>query len=792
MTNEEKIQLIGQKIFLLSQNMEKYKAELDSLRTQLDQLKREMASGTFTDQKIVPVIQTPLTPPVQQPVVPPVQQVQQNYQQQPQKPAIPKKEFHLEEYIGGKLVNIIGIILLVIGVSIGVKYAIDKELINELGRIVLGYAAGGLILAFSFFTRKKMKLFSAIIMSGGIAILYFTTYAGFAFYHKYDAPFAFTVMVLLTAFTVFAAHIYDYEVLAVIALVGAYAVPPLLRDDKGNVHIMFAYMAILNAGVLFVSFRKNWNWVTYSAYLLTWIIFAGWMAGFYSHERYFTTCFTFLNIFFVTFYAMFISYKILRKELFSVFDVLRIMSNSAVYFGIGYFLLNTKEHEDYLGLFCLMNAMIHLIVAGLCFRNKTADKKVVFMILTLVFTFITIAVPVQLEGNWVTMIWFTEMAVMWIMARRFNIPLYKHMAFGLSILGTLSLMHDWGQFYYAREKGAEFARMFANRYFLTSVFSIGALFLVNRLQISEEKNGELPAKKPAQRAYSVFFAILTGIFCYFGVVNEIHLKFENLFLASGTREKIDEYISYPTYDNTYSTYKVLWIIIFTAAYSMCLNLLNILWLKLKPLRITSWILNLISLFVCVVPGLIIVASLKTDFYVAVENNTDATAMTHYARYLLLPFIVLLLVNLWLFVRQENFRWTKSIAMWISHAVIVILLSNELTFQITERNYQEYERMWKVSWRTGYTILWAVYSMALITWGFTRKVKMIRFIGLTLFGMTVLYLGVIAFTMSRGYQLVTLCTIGIILILTGFLYQKFKYVILEKDRDETEPVKQSEQ
>ena len=47
-------------------------------------------------------------------------------------PVINKKvPFSLENFIGLKVIHIIGIIVLVTGLSIGVKYAIDKNLISE-------------------------------------------------------------------------------------------------------------------------------------------------------------------------------------------------------------------------------------------------------------------------------------------------------------------------------------------------------------------------------------------------------------------------------------------------------------------------------------------------------------------------------------------------------------------------------------------------------------------------------------------------------------------------------------
>jgi len=49
----------------------------------------------------------------------------------------------LEKFIGENLMNKIGILITIIGVAIGARYAIDKELISPFVRIMLGYGVGG-------------------------------------------------------------------------------------------------------------------------------------------------------------------------------------------------------------------------------------------------------------------------------------------------------------------------------------------------------------------------------------------------------------------------------------------------------------------------------------------------------------------------------------------------------------------------------------------------------------------------------------------------------------------------
>ncbi len=119
--------------------------------------------------------------------------------------------FSLENFIGLKLLHLVGIVVLVIGLSIGVKYAIDEQLISEVTRIVLAYAAGGLLFFLSLRLKANYTLFSAILFSGAMASLYFTTYAAFVYYHMFPFWMAFLVMVVLTGYTTYGAINYTVK-----------------------------------------------------------------------------------------------------------------------------------------------------------------------------------------------------------------------------------------------------------------------------------------------------------------------------------------------------------------------------------------------------------------------------------------------------------------------------------------------------------------------------------------------------------------------------------------------------
>ncbi|MEO1652811.1 MAG: DUF2339 domain-containing protein, partial [Bacteroidota bacterium] len=169
------------------------------------------------------------------------------------KPEPEPSTFNLEEYIGGNILAKIGIFILILGLGIFVKYAVDHNLISPLGRMILSYSAGLLLIFLSYYLKSKYLSFSAVLLSGGVATLYFTTYIGHNFFLLIPQGLAFLLMFLCTAFTVYQARLYSQEIIGIVGLVGAYAVPILIGKEGGNVNVLFIYISIVNGGMLLVA-----------------------------------------------------------------------------------------------------------------------------------------------------------------------------------------------------------------------------------------------------------------------------------------------------------------------------------------------------------------------------------------------------------------------------------------------------------------------------------------------------------------------------------------------------------
>ncbi len=139
----------------------------------------------------------------------------------PAKPSQSRAEF--EAFVGGKLLNRIGALALIIGVGFFLKYAFDNAWINETGRVAIGVAIGGALLSGGMRSHaRSFVIFAQGLFGAGLSILYLSVYASFNFYHLLPQFPAFLAMSVVTAIGIGVALRYDALAIACLAaIVGA-------------------------------------------------------------------------------------------------------------------------------------------------------------------------------------------------------------------------------------------------------------------------------------------------------------------------------------------------------------------------------------------------------------------------------------------------------------------------------------------------------------------------------------------------------------------------------------------
>ncbi len=694
----------------------------------------------------------------------------------------PKRKSDLEKFVGENLINKIGIVITVIGVAIGAKYSIEHDLISPLTRIILGYLAGLGLLGFGIKLKKNYENYSAVLVSGAMAILYFITYAAYDLYELIPQLMAFILMVIFTAFTVLTAIHYNRQVIAHIGLVGAYAVPFLLSDGSGSAAVLFSYVTIINIGILVIAFKRYWKLLYYAAFGLSWLIYLAWLANSYQLEDHFWLAMMFMSLFFLTFYLTFLAYKLLREEVFKYQDIILILLNSFIFYGIGYGILSDHETGMHLlGFFTLCNALIHFVVGIIIYRKKLADRNLFYLISGLVLVFITIAVPVQLDGNWVTLLWSGEAALLFWIGRTKKVSIYEKLSYPLMILAFFSLVHDWSTAYadYYSISIENKITPLLNIHFLTGILFVAAFAFINKV----DRDPKYTSAVARYHALLKLASLTLPSILLFALYNTFRLEIaqywnqlyaDSYLVASPGDELLTQF--YWNFD--LREFRKIWIINYSLLFVSLLAIANVKKLKSKLLGTITLGLITLALTVFLIQGLYALSELRESYLdQELAEFYDIGIYNILIRYISFLFVAVALVACHKLLQSRFILRDFRIAFeLLFHVAILWIASSELIHWI---DFAESSQSYKL----GLSILWGVYSLLIIGLGIWKKKKYLRIGAISLFAVTLVKLFFYDIShLDTIDKTIVFVSLGVLLLIISFLYHKFKNDITDEAAD----------
>ena len=678
----------------------------------------------------------------------------------------------LEKFIGENLISLIGTIILVLGVGIGAKYAIDNGWISPLMRIIFGYAMGLGLLAVAIRLKAKYHNFSAVLLSGGMAIMYFVTYFAYAYYSLMPQSAAFVLMAIFTAFTVAAAILYNRQVIAHIGLVGAYAVPFLLSDGSGNYLFLFTYMAILNGGILAISVKKYWRSIFYTSFVFTWVIFGSWFSAQYDQSEHFVLAAVFASIFFAIFYGVAFAYRLVNDKTGLIENAGQVFAASFVYYGFGYAILDSRgELQRFEGLFTAMHALLHSAVAQTVSRIRPNANDVVQVLAVLIITFTTIAIPVQFDGNYVTLIWTVEAAVLFWFGRARLIPLFEYCSYPLMLFATCSIFIDWMTAYGDRTSYvSEFNRQpLVNGEFVTALVFVAAFAFI--YAINEREHDEPVIGHKVVRP----LGLLIGAVGLFVLYNTFRIEISNYYdiQAAALAGRLDDAIfvgSSDRYDPDISRFSAIWQINYTMAFLAAVGLANLRKVRSKVLAFANIGFGFFGLMIFFTAGMGFLYVLQESY---MSDASVAGLMNIVIRYISYAIAASLLYVYFEYSRSELLSGVsfRNVAFEvILCATIFILGSCELINLMEQLHVRDADRL-------GLSILWGVYALALIAVGIAQHKKRSRVAAIVLLAVTLikLFLYDVA-DLATIPKTILFISLGLLMLLVSFLYNKYVDVI----------------
>lgn len=662
----------------------------------------------------------------------------------------------LEKFIGENLINKIGIAILVLGIAFFVKYAIDKDWINETGRVCIGIGAGAILAGLAHYLRNSYRSFSSVLAGGGIAVFYFTIAFAFHQYHLMSQTAAFVIMIAITGFAVALALLYDKLELAVIAAAGGFITPFLLSTGEGNYLVLFTYLIILNIGMLTLSWFKRWPLINIISLFFTEIIFGGWMIRTLMQQEAsfpYAGALGFATVFYLIFMGMNMLNQLRQQKPFKAFDFSILLLITFSYYSAGMVLLKHLNGGEFQGAFTALMALLNFGLAWLFFKRKSTDKNLLYLLIGLTLTFITLAAPVQLHGHAITMFWSAEMVLLFWLSQRSGIRLFRYTSVLVMLMAITSLLIDWVQTAIAHPEWLTV--IFTGlRGIVTNIIAIAAFALYRFLLRKEERESDYLAGIPSGTASILMFSaalFLAFISCIYGV---------NLVFSHEP-----SYILPNVYQRLLTGIFAAGIIFVTRT--------------LQPLRRS--LLHAALITICLLAYLgssTLILSLRDG--VLAGTYSYAHMLFHWLNDGLLLYLLYQGIKM---IRSKdsplNGHYTG--VTWLYSLVLILFFSIECLHLYVMAGHhngntaaltQQYQK-------AGLTILWAACSFAMMWLGMRHRFKPLRIVSLVVFSVVLLKLFLFDIRqISETGKIIAFILLGVLLLVISFMYQKLKKIIID--------------
>lgn len=674
----------------------------------------------------------------------------------PEAPSRSREEW--ETLIGGKLLNRIGALALIIGVGFFLKYAFDNHWISETARVLIGAAVGFICLMEAGRTHKKgFQVFSQGLLGAGTAVLYLSVYASFNFYQLVSLPAAFGLMGAVTVIALVEALRFDSPVVSLLACLGGFLTPFMLSTGEANEAGLFTYVAVLDLGLIFILLRKS-AWVVLEPVSLagTYIIYFSWFRAFYTPPDTLLTL-----IFLVLFWAVFHG-----LDLFRVFtapaafaEVRRVVAwaHAVLFSGALYFLIDPLFHSR-MGIAAVVASVLYLCSAlPLGRRRPVVDWALIQYVLTSVML-LAAGVALEFDEFTTVMLWAVEAGILvWAGTR------YQHRYLwiaGLVLLGVASVTLLVAEGSLATSPPGRFQLVLNQRalaYVLLSVLAGASASFVRNVR----------GPSVTRLVESLHLGWIGLLFIFLTV--ETNDLFRSWMIdATDLKKEALSFDRFMTMAGVWSLYALALAGAGTRRY-------------LRPVLFSGVSVVLIAACLAGIRGIV---------FEPLEGFTPIANIRVCA--IVVTVVAMFLQVRWLRRSVARSTWIPEISevVQILGVVLLLVLLTGETRDIFGKEIQslagksglpgDSDRVTQLENLKQLSLsgIWLAFSIGLMVFGIWRRTRMLRLLAIVLFGFTILKVFIYDLSfLETLYRIFSFVALGLILLAVSYLYQKYRVLIL---------------
>ena len=377
---------------------------------------------------------------------------------------------------GGNTVVRMGVLVLFVGLAFLAKYAVENALLPPQARLAAIAAAGIALFVGGLRLRRRgadRAGYAVTLQGAGVAVLYLAVFAAFRLYHFLPAPAAFGALALVCAFSTVVALAQNAQALAFIGFAGGFAAPVLASTGQGSHVALFSYYLLLGAAIAVIAWRKAWRPLNLLGFFATFAVATAWGVLRYQPQQLAST-----QPFLVGFFAIYLLASLFyalrhghgaRRAI----DATLVFGTPIAAFGLQLALVHELPYASAFSALAL--GLVYVLLGQWLLRRTAGDVQVnrwlAECFLALALGFVTLAVPLALDGRWTAAVWAVEGAGVFWLGRRQARWLPRAAGLGLQLLAAMMYLDRLGH-------EAAAAWPIANPAFIGAVMLAGAALAI--------------------------------------------------------------------------------------------------------------------------------------------------------------------------------------------------------------------------------------------------------------------------------------------------------------------------
>ncbi len=660
-----------------------------------------------------------------------------------------------ESLIGGKLLNRIGAVALIIAVGFFLKYAFDNDWINETTRITIGGFVGfGLLFIAYRFKNRGFEIFAQGLVGAGIAILYLSVYAAYNFYYLFSQPLAIIIMSVITGLAFLQAILYNAAAVSILGLIGGMLTPLLLSSGQPNEIGLFTYFVLLNAGIILIALKNDaWWFLEPLALISTFLIYSQWYGAYFDTGKLITVIIYLTIIWF--FYFILDIYRILKSHS-SYFEIRRSFAaaNGLVYFSLVYLPVDQYANE-WMGMTSILIAGAYA-GAYLWIKKQVPDNSKAHIQYALSAVALLIAATtIQFSGYVIVILWLFEAIILLWLGNRSGLVYLWWAGFGIYLLSLLKLLFSENTYQFEQ---IEHFRLVLNlrvlAFVILSIAAGSATVLCRVLSAKYRKN------------LQSFFLYSLSIAVLWLLTVEVRDYFRSKML--GMSDELQAYYLGQEF-------------LLLAAVWMA-HALIFIWLGLRKKILPFIYTGIFSIMISILE-----ASLRS--IMAYTPIRDFSLLFNYRALIITGLILGSFIQINVFKRnRELYSWIPNVQLALQIALIILCFTfltgeikdyfDRLLVILKESDDQVRINLISNLKQLVLSGVWLLYSIVLMVIGIWKRKYAVRVPSIVLFGLTILKIFIYDLSfLDTFYRIFSFFGLGLILLLVSYLYNRYRAVIL---------------